>query len=308
MARNLARDVANFTQESVGEVSITLRTDDDTSLAGTWFGSTQAPHVAVVIVPGAGIPARFYHGLARHLASDGAAVLAFDYRGIGASRDGSIRRLRAGMDDWAKHDIAAALKEARTRYPRAKLGAVAHSVGTLLVGGAPGADEISRAVFLGPHTGYWRDYARRWRVPLFAMWHVALPVITRTVGFFPGRALRLGEDLPKQAALDWAERRSPQLVRTADHARRFGPSMPRYAEFRARTLAISLADDAFAPPGAARQLLQMYPAIRVVQQVVSPRDFGARRLGHLGFLRRRVRAILWPRISQWLLSDAAAMP
>ena len=308
MASNLQPDVADFTQESVAEAPITLRTDDDASLAGTWFGSTQPAGVVVVMVPGAGIPARFYHGLARHIASEGAAVLAFDYRGIGASRHGSIRRLRAGMDDWAKHDIAAALREARARYPNAKLGVVAHSVGTLLVGGAPGADEISRAVFLGPHTGYWRDYGRKWRVPLFAMWHVALPVITRTIGFFPGRALRLGEDLPRQAALDWAERRSPHLVRTADHARRFGPSIPRYAEFRARTLAISLVDDAFAPPGAARQLLQMYPAIRAVQQVASPRDFDARRLGHLGFLRRRVRAVLWPRISQWLLSDAAAMP
>src|SRR4051812_30460833 len=103
MARNLARDVANSTQENVGELSITLRTEDDTSLAGRWFESAQPLRAAVVIVPGAGIPARFYHDLARHLASDGAAVLAFDYRGIGASRRGSIRRLRAGMDDWAKH-------------------------------------------------------------------------------------------------------------------------------------------------------------------------------------------------------------
>ena len=62
--------------------------------------------MAIVIVCGAGIPARVYHRLACYLAERGAAVLTFDYRGIGASRGGSLRRMTSGMDDWAARDIA----------------------------------------------------------------------------------------------------------------------------------------------------------------------------------------------------------
>ena len=74
------------------------------------------------------------------------------------------------------------------RFPICRLAAVAHSVGTLLIGAAPGATKLARFVFLGAHTGYWRDYHAKWRVPLFLTWHVLMPAVTRLVGFFPGRA------------------------------------------------------------------------------------------------------------------------
>ena len=96
-------------------------------------------------------PPEFYHRFARYLAARGAAVLSFDYRGIGASREGSLRNLKAGMDDWAVQDLGAALAEARTTYPRLPLSAVAHSIGTLYVGATPDASRLSKLVFFGPH-------------------------------------------------------------------------------------------------------------------------------------------------------------
>ena len=142
---------------------------DGTALTGTWF-EPSPPRIAttvVVIVCGAGIPARFYHHFARYLCECGAAVLTFDYRGIGVSRQGNLRKLKSGMEDWAVLDIPAAFAEARARYRRLPLGAVAHSVGTLLLGAAPDASRIKRLIFFGPHTGYWRDYGARvgiWRL------------------------------------------------------------------------------------------------------------------------------------------------
>src|SRR5437868_10282490 len=109
-----------------------FRTADGVRLAGTWFEPALArpASTAVLIVCGAGIPARYYEHFARYLAGRGAAVLAFDYRGIGASRDGSLRKLKAGMEDWALFDIAAAFAELRHAYSDLPLGVVAHSVGT----------------------------------------------------------------------------------------------------------------------------------------------------------------------------------
>ena len=97
----------------VDERPAAFAADDGVSLVGSWFGPTSAlPSSAVVIVCGAGIPARFYRRLARYLAERGAAVLTFDYRGIGASRTGSLRKMTSGMDDWAARDIGAAVATA----------------------------------------------------------------------------------------------------------------------------------------------------------------------------------------------------
>ena len=294
------------TPDGVRERPIRFVAEDGVALSGTWFvlvESLHAPTTAVVVTCGAGIPAKFYRRFAHYLAGRGAAVLTFDYRGIGESREGSLRHLKVGMDAWAVQDLGAALAEARTTYPQLPLSAVAHSVGTLYVGATPDAGRLSRLVFLGPHTGYWRDYGRRWRWLMRFVWHVFMPAVTKRIGYFPGRALRLGEDLPSQVALDWAARRQPELAANLDSARRFGPALSRYGETRADTLAISISDDAFAPPGAARRLLAMYPNLRAVHETVTPASLGCRRLGHLGFLRRPAGEYFWRRAAAWLIPE-----
>jgi predicted alpha/beta hydrolase len=288
----------------IRERPVRFVTADRIHLSGTWFTLAKplnAPTTVVVITCGAGIPAKFYRRFARYLAERGAAVLTFDYRGIGASREGSLRNLKAGMDDWAVKDLGAALAEARTTYPQLPLSAVAHSVGTLYVGATPDASRLSRLVFLGPHTGYWRDYGPRWRWLMRVVWHGFMPAVTKRVGYFPGRRLRLGEDLPSQVAFDWAGRRQPEVAGTPDSARRFGPALSRYGAVRADTLALSISDDAFAPPAAGRRLLSMYPNLRTVHETITPASLGCRRLGHLGFLRRPAGEFFWRRAAAWLI-------
>ena len=279
---------------------------DGTALAGTWFEPSR-PRMAstvVVIVCGAGIPARFYDHFARYLCESGAAVLTFDYRGIGVSRQGNLRKLKSGMEDWAVRDIPAAFSEARKRYPRLPLGAVAHSVGSLLLGAAPDASRIKRLIFFGPHTGYWRDYRARWRWLLYGVWHVSMPTVTKLVGYFPGKRLRLGEDLPRQVALDWAGRRRPELGRNVEEARKFRLILSRYHKIRANTLVLSITDDAFAPPAAARRVLSLYPHLVVTQETIAPATLGCRRLGHFGFLRRPASEFFWRRAATWLITPA----
>ncbi len=291
--------------QRVAEQSLQFTTSDHVLLQGRWFVASDAnpaPSVVAVIACGAGIPARFYRRLARYLAACGVAVLTFDYRGIGESREGNLRNLTAGMDDWATLDFGAALAEAHATYPQLRLAAVAHSVGTLYVGAAPDAARLSRLVFLGPHTGYWRDYRPRWRWLMYLVWHAFMPAVTKAVGYFPGSALRLGEDLPAQVAYDWSGRRQPEIAGTPEDARRFGPGLARYGAMHADTLAMSISDDAFAPPDAARRLLSNYPNLRVVHETITPASLGCRRLGHFGFLRRPEGEFFWRRTADWLIA------
>lgn len=285
------------------ERSTTFFAADGVQLGGTWFlPSESAPVLATIVITcGGGIPARFYHRLARFLASRGAAVLTFDYRGIGASRQGSLRGMRAGVDTWGAADLDAAFMVARHTFPDAPLGAIAHSVGGLLLGAAQDARRLSRIVLLGPHTGYWRDYARRWRLLLYLMWHVLMPVATRIFGYFPGKTLGMGEDLPPQVAMDWANRRQPELVRGGDDARGIAAILEMYREVRAPTLALSASDDAFAPPRAAKRLLALYPNALVTYRLVTPASVSRRRLGHMGYLRQSAGEEIWTMAAAWLL-------
>jgi predicted alpha/beta hydrolase len=293
-----------FQEGTVEQRSVRFSTEDGFSLGGMWFVPTGSPakiSTVVVITCGAGIPAKYYYRFARFLAERGAAVLTYDYRGIGASREGSLRELKAGMEHWAGFDFAAALAEARTTYSHLPLSAIAHSVGTLFVGAAPDAARLTKIVFLGPHTGYWRDYAAKWRWALFLVWHIFMPAVTKLFGYFPGRLFRLGEDLPYQVALDWAARRQPQLVATSEDASRFTRLLSRFPETHANTLVLSISDDAFAPPTAASRLLSMYPNIVTIHETVTPASLGRRRLGHFGFLRRASGEYFWRRAAGWLL-------
>src|SRR5207302_4850423 len=140
--------------------------------------------------------------------------------------------------------------------------------------------------------------------------HVFMPLITKMVDYFPGRALRLGEDLPAQVALDWAGRRKPAMTWAPEYARRFGPALARYGETRSATLALSISDDAFAPPDAVRRLLSNYPALTVVHETITPASLGCRRPGQMGFLRRSSGEFFWRRAAAWLIphDDAAASP
>jgi len=281
---------------------------DGFTLRGKWFlPATIDPSAPVVVIAcGGGIPARYYSRMAKFLAGKGMAALTFDYRGIGESRGSCFKGLEAGVETWAQLDLGAALSTARAAFPLASLGMIAHSVGALLIGAAPDAHKVSRLVLFGPHTGYWRDYRPRWRWLLFLTWHVLMPIVTKMVGYFPGRALRLGEDLPRAFALDWAGRRRPGLLRTASDVRRFGQILARYGQMRAQTLILSVTDDAFAPPVAAHRLLSLYPNLAAVHETIAPADLGHRRLGHMAFLRRPTGFFFWERAAAWLLQTDPA--
>lgn len=276
---------------------------DGVTLVGSWFLNTSCPtpSIVVVIAPGGGIRAASYRRLAQYLCHRGAAVLCFDYRGIGESRRANLRALEAGIIIWGRDDLGAALALAASRFPQARLGLVAHSIASAMIGAAPTAGSIHRVVFFAPHTAYWGEYHPLWRLPMFLAWHVLMPLITPIVGYFPGRALCLGEDLPKSFALEWAGRLHRDIRAFQAARRRWDATLEQYTKVTADALAISVTDDAFAPPVAAAGALALYPRMNVMRRIISPASLGLRHLGHMAFLRRRTGPLFWREAAAWLL-------
>jgi len=267
----------------------------------------QVENSAALINSGAGIPSRFYDRFAAFLAQNGVPTVVYDYRGIGRSRPTSLRGFKASVEEWGSKDCAAVLNWLKDRFPGAERIVVGHSVGGFVTGFVTNGTLIDKMLLVSAHTGYWRDYAARMRLPMFLLWHALMPAITHVVGYFPGQRLRLLEDLPRDVALEWAARRKPEFWShlesadgTIDRAL-IQTLLARFAAIQARTLALSFTDDPFATDEATERLLGLYANAPSSRLILSAADGDGQKFGHFGFFSPRFRMTLWPRVLQLLL-------
>jgi len=288
-----------------------LAAADSYPLAARLWASTdtQSAFATALINAGAGIGMRYYDRFAHFLATNGIPTLVYDYRGIGQSRPSVLRGFTASVEDWGSKDCAAALEWLSGRFPKARRIVIGHSVGGFVTGFVTNGRKIDRMLLVGAHTGYWRDYAARPRLPMYLLWHALMPALTRVVGYFPGRRLHLLNDLPAGVALEWANRRRPEFwwnkvtpdgepdIQWRDNA------LSRFLAIRASTLALRFTDDAFATEAATTRILGLYQNCPATRMVVGPVDAGGQKIGHFGFFRSRFRETLWPRVLAWLLNN-----
>jgi predicted alpha/beta hydrolase len=286
------------------EVPIRFAALDGAELGGVLFEPAAGAPIAhaVVVNCGGGIPAIHYAHFARYLAAHGVAVLTYDYRGIGRSRPPQLRSFQADVEDWSEWDCGGAIAELRRRYPTAETTGVGHSIGAMMFGGAPNASLLDQYVFVGAHTGYVGDYRPAFRLPMAFLWHVFMPLVTRAVGYFPGRILHLGDDIPRGVALQWAGRRAETVGHGQDltDENRAHRLLSRLRECAGRVLVVSVSDDAFATVAGTRRLLDLYPRLIPTHLRIRPVDIGQPGIGHFGFFRPSG-APLWSRVLAYIL-------
>lgn len=254
------------------------------------------PRAAVLIAPAMGVPRGYYARFARFLGSRGLAALTLDYRGVGGSREGSVRDVRASLLDWAELDLVAGTEALTKRYGTLPMRFVGHSVGGQLMGFVPDVP-FDAAVMVASQSGYWRHWDGAARAGMAVLWHAAIPAFVGTLGYLPGIALGGGEDLPAGVAKQWARwGRHPEYLGVS--AREKGGAW--FARWNGRLRAYAIADDAYAPERSVRALVAMYPAADREVRVVAPRDVGASKIGHFGFFRPALERTLWPEVASFL--------
>jgi predicted alpha/beta hydrolase len=262
-----------------------LHAVDGTPLSATAY--LAAPHAAALVVASAtGVPQGLYRHFAVWVQQQGINCYTFDYRGIAASRPAKLRKLDADFSHWAL-DIDAVLQHALAAHPRVSL--LGHSIGGFLAPVAAQATAMHRLVMVGAQSAYWRDWPQPQRWPMAVMWHAAMPLITQAVGYFPGRALRLGEDLPKGVAMQWALRpwTDPLLGHT--------PAGQQYARQLPAVHMVAASDDAFATSAAQQRVHDALRSTSVTRHVWHPQAVGLPTLGHFSVFRRSA-AALWPHV------------
>jgi predicted alpha/beta hydrolase len=275
---------------------ITLTCADGTPLAATLF-NCPAPTRAIMFAGALGVPRRFYAPFLAHLASAGAAVLTFDYRGMADSAPSSLRGYDATLDDWADLDLPAALSFLRSSFPSLPLTWIGHSMGGQLLGlcaadvlspsgsahvGTRGTSPapVSHAILIAAQHGHWRNWQGWPRYAMAALWWLGIPLSTRLTGRLPMRTFGQGLDAPAGVARQWAGwGRSRDYI--VGHARRRSRRSG-FDSYRGSLVSYAITDDTYAPPSTVRPLVAAFTATRGEYRELAPRDLGVDKIGHFG--------------------------
>jgi predicted alpha/beta hydrolase len=282
--------------------AIEFNARDGFALRGRLYGDPAQCRAALLIVPAMGVPQRFYADFAAWLASQGHAVMSFDYRGTGESRPAhmkhSLRGLQADINTWAEQDTAAALAwldaQVSKQTPIHWLG---HSLGGQIFGMVPNRARVSGVVTIGVGTGYWLHNAAKARAYVWWLWFVVAPLAMKLKGYFPGKRLRKVGDLPLGVMQQW---RRACLDR--DYLVGVGGEKMRcdYAAVTTPILSLSFTDDEYMSARNTADMHAFYANAPRDMRRIAPRDIGEKRIGHFGFFRQRFAPTLWPQVSQWL--------
>ncbi|MGY2374703.1 alpha/beta hydrolase family protein [Pseudomonas sp. SDO524_S393] len=250
----------------------------------------------VIINAATSVRCRHYARFADYLFANGLDVITFDYRGIGESRHGSLRGLKASWSDWGVLDFEAMLQRAQREFPGQPIDVVGHSFGGCAAGlGASGA-VIRRLVTVGAQFAYWRDYAANGRWRMVGKWHVVMPLLTALLGYFPGKRMGWLEDTPAGVVRDWST--PTPRYETRPSAKALG-TLP-FRHVKAQVLAISITDDPFGTVAAIERLLGYFVHSERTHLRIAPEDIGENDVGHFAFFRSAYQDRLWPIALAWL--------
>jgi len=259
----------------------------------------------VLINSATAVPRKIYKGFAGYLARRGCAVLTYDYRGTGDSRQKalvgynqpkSLVGFKASMADWAALDVSAAVAWMRERYRTLPLGYIGHSFGGQALGLIPDNAEVSRALLIAAQAGYWKLMAAPERYRVYAMMNFIGTPLTRLLGYAPGWS-GIGEDLPKDVFLQWTDWVMSKRYMFDDPNL---PALKNFANYKGAMRALCLSDDPWATRPAVELLCSGYTSAKPEIITVRPADAGVAKIGHFGFFRPEHRDTLWRGAAEWL--------
>jgi predicted alpha/beta hydrolase len=297
--------VAEAALDDVFVDDISFPATDGYLLGATLFLPRGAKRHAVLINSATAVPRKIYRGFAGYLARRGCAVLTYDYRGTGDSRQKSVvgynqPRPLAGfnvsMSDWAARDVTAAVAWMRERYRDLPLKYVGHSFGGQALGLLPNNSEVARALLIAAQAGYWKLMASPERYRVYAMLNFVGTPLTRLLGYAPGWS-GLGQDLPKGVFLQRVGWVMSERYMFDDPTLTALANFPKYQD---ALRALCLSDDPWATRPAVELLCSGFTAARPDILTISPADAGATAIGHFGFFRPEHRDTLWRGAAEWI--------
>jgi predicted alpha/beta hydrolase len=260
------------------------------------FDPKVPPRGHVLIAAAMAVPQSFYAPFARYLAGRGYVAWTFDYRGIGESLTGPLRKVKADLGDWLRKDYDALLRMVGGTAPDTPLFVVGHSFGGQVAPLLPSRERLAGLVNIAVGSGSTRHLRPRVRRSVPLMWHVLAPMLCPLFGYFPGARLGIVGNLPTGAMFHW--RRwclTPEYLLSGEPGAREA-----YATAYYPVLALTFADDELLLEAGSRLLHGAYRRRPVDYRVIEAAHHGLPRIGHFGFFKPQGEASLWPLVGAWL--------
>jgi predicted alpha/beta hydrolase len=286
---------------------VTITCADGVRLQGHFLPAQGSPaHAAaqpVLLCPATGVRQHFYLRFAAWLAEQGHAVLVFDYRGVGLSLHGPLKRCTATLAEWGQQDQVAALSWLLQRTGQDQVLLLGHSAGGQMLGLLPNHRHVSRVVGVAASTGWFKGmrlgFRLRARFGLLGL----MPLGIWLKGYAPCSKIGLGEDLPARVARQWGQWCAAGGYAT--NAVKRQPQQDFHAEVRIPITVVHAADDDIANTATVSDLMRTFPHARKQVHRIAPHEHGLRAIGHIDWFRPSHR-VLWPLLAQALREPAAA--
>ena len=255
------------------------------------------PATAVIVIASAmAVPQSFYVGFATFLAKQGFQVWTFDYRGIGESLQGSMRKVKTNLIEWVEKDFDSLICIAGDSIPDVPLFAIGHSFGGQVAALLPSRKRLTGLITIAAGSGATRHNTPQIRRRAPFLWYFLAPLLCTVFGYFPGSRIGVIGNLPTGAMLQW---RSWCL--TSDYILT-GQSGAReaYATAQFSILGLAFEDDELLLEQGVRFLHNAYLQSTLDYRVIEAEKFDLKRIGHFGFFKPQGEAHLWPMVANWI--------
>lgn len=275
-------------------LSITCK--DGYTLAARFYTADQNTRhsIPVLICPATGITKQFYHSFASWLSKQGFNVLVFDFRGIGESLHGALKKSRASIVQWGQLDIPAAVDTLLQKTHAEQIYLLGHSAGGQLLGIMPNHAKIAKTIAVSGSTGHVKHLSGRTKILAPLMFKGIFPIARYTLGYGPTNAIGMGENLPKDVAREWAQFCSkPGYVINA-----IGKTVKEdfHAAVQSPITVLWSSDDEIATEANVKDLLRLYPNAKTEMIELKPAQYGHKGIGHM-LMFKTSHQNLWPVIA-----------
>ena len=276
---------------------VQVETLDGRTLAAKLY-APHTPKALMLINAATGFRKEFYEPFAVESARQGWAVLTYDYRGIGASREGPARKEDATMLAWGEFDVPAAARALARFFPGLPLDVVGHSVGGHFLGFIPHDLGMRSVALLSSGSGYWGRHAAPNKYMYWAFWRVMGPFWLATRGMIPKGLMWRGDDLPPGVFKQWRDW-GVRIDYFRDAMAEAG-HLNKFQSFTRPIRAWVPEDDPIATREAVRWLLNQYEHAPSEMRSVRAKDVQIGQIGHAGLFHPELHDTFWPHVWRWL--------
>jgi len=246
----------------------------------------------VVISPATGVKKEFYLNFSLYLVNQGYVVLVYDYRGIGESAPERLQDSTAYIHEWGTLDMNAVLNYLVNNQGFTAITWIGHSIGAQLVGFLDKRQHIRKVIAVNAALGYWGYFRFPSNLAVWIMWYLVSPVLTRYYGYGPMNKVGWGQNLPKNAFLQWRRWCLSKQYYRDFLLKEF--HMDKFYHFATPITAVYTSDDPIANDTTVPLMMEFFPNAPVRIQKIFVGNYTNHNVGHTGIFRKKFETTLWP--------------